>query len=100
MKTLIILLLLIITSEADQEENVDNNNHCRWKYKCCKLFKGTCIKMCEPEIDCNSSIKEDVEVIETAPNTFFGFASVSALNARCKFGFKIDAKHNCRRVLK
>lgn len=101
MKAFIILLLLLITTDADQEienNNINNNNHhCRWKYKCCKLFKGSCIKMCEPEIDCK---QEDVVVIETTPKIIFGFAPVQALNVRCKFGYKVDARQNCRRVLK
>ena len=89
MKT--ILLLLIATTITANQENDD----CRWKYKCCKLFKGTCIQMCEPEIDCKTQVEET-----TTPKTNFGFAPVQALNVRCKFGYKIDTRQNCRRVLK
>lgn len=93
MKIFLILLFFLSTSIADQDNNDDNENtHCRWKYKCCKLFKGTCIEMCEPEIDC--SIKT------TTPKQFFGFAPAQALNVRCKFGYKVDTSQNCRRVLK
>lgn len=103
MKTFIILLLLLITTtDANQnQENDDNNIDCRWRYKCCKLFRGSCIKMCEPEIDCKIIEKQEEEVVETTtPKTSFGFAPVQALNVRCKFGYKIDTRQNCRRVMK
>lgn len=81
------ILLLLTTILAQDDDN------CRWKYKCCKLFKGKCIKMCEPEIDCK--VKEE----ETSPTPSFGFAPAHALNVRCKFGYKVDSSQNCRRVM-
>lgn len=83
----ILFLFFIVTASLASHSDID----CQWKYKCCKLIKGYCVKMCEPEIYCPET---------TTQSTFAGFAPVQALNVRCKFGYKVDGNFNCRRVLK
>lgn len=83
MKFIIILTFLAVAI------NAQNGIGCRWRYKCCELVNGSCLKMCEPKVECP-------ENITTEPT----FASFQALNVKCKYGFKFDTKHNCRRVLK
>lgn len=82
---LIFQLLLIINILA-----ADKNDNCRWKYKCCKLIKGSCLEMCEPEIEC------DAEEETTVPSPF---GPVHAINVPCKFGYKANKSNICRRVL-
>lgn len=76
------MALLAITTNAQI--------NCRWKYKCCEFVDGSCIKMCDPEIECP-------EETTTEPSPF---APIHALNVKCKFGFKFDVRSNCRKILK
>lgn len=61
--------------------------NCKWRYKCCKLVEGRCVKMCEPEIICDLNEEEELG------------SAFHVFNVQCKFGFKSDKKGNCRKVM-
>jgi hypothetical protein len=44
--------------------------------------------MCEPEIICDKDDKPEADGV--------GF---QVINVKCKFGFKVDVRGNCRRIL-
>lgn len=86
MKILLLLTLLAVAVESQEQTGFG----CRWRYKCCELIQGSCVRMCDPEIYCPEETTTEKSL----------FAPAQALNVKCKFGFKPDKRNDCRRVLK
>lgn len=92
----VLLFLILAGVSCTSDEN------CVWKYKCCE-FKETngevsCVKMCEPEINCQGSNNEEVEMFdENAAEGEYPGAPLSIRSRGCKRGFQYyDGR--CRRV--
>jgi hypothetical protein len=67
----------------------NDDKNCKWKYECCMIENGRCVKMCEPQIICSTATDEDDEP-----------APFQVLNVKCKFGYRTNSKGGCRKVMK
>ena len=93
-----ILLFFVILAGV----SCSNDENCVWSYKCCefkeKNGKVSCVKMCEPEINCQGPEEDsngnEVEVFEenTEQNSPY------SIRGACTRGFNFY-NGRCRRVL-
>lgn len=82
---LIFLLILGFLSVARSEDE-----NCRWIYRCCDNVENVCMKLCDPEIICDT--EESTQTAEDA-----GFFAV--IDADCKHGYRHSGRGKCRKVL-
>lgn len=117
--TIIFFLFIFISFNFVTSENDDDS--CKWLYRCCKKVSGSCAELCEPVIICEESTtyhekeisqkeettqeKEEItqekstELPQESP-TFQNIASQTVIAVQCRKGFKPDTNRKCRRVLK
>lgn len=53
MNSAIIIILLFFSYNSATSENDDDT--CRWLYRCCKKVRGQCVEVCEPVIICDET---------------------------------------------
>lgn len=105
-KILVFLLFTFLT--LSNSENDDES--CKWIYRCCKKVRGSCVEICEPEIICKETATEQEEptvheetTTQEEPSDVFekpqGFNMIIAPHY-CRHNFKKDSNGKCRRIMK
>lgn len=98
MKIFILFFTLLISFNLSFSDN--NDDSCKWHYRCCKREHGICVKLCDADIRCDppETTTEVPENLESS--TFEGTVETRVITAQCRKGFKHDTQGRCRRVLK
>lgn len=98
---LIAKLLLFIT--LCSKLIYSSNEHCTWTYRCCEFKdnngKIECLKMCEAQINCNSSVEMTSSEVEKIEASHPKPLDLTILRRNCKAGYKF-IKGKCRTIMR
>lgn len=87
-----IFLIFLLLNFVIQIASSDDDENCRWIYRCCKKVGGACVEVCEPEIICDD--------VETTTEFFEPKIFPSAVfHVDCKAGFRQNHHGKCKKII-
>lgn len=102
MKAAIMIFLIFLTFNFVASDN--NDDSCKWIYRCCKKVDGNCVEICEPEIICDQETttqqeEEETTVLPDESATFQAPSKFSIIAVDCRKGFRVTAGGKCRKII-